>query len=74
MTLYSDGLVETRNSDIDEGLERLRVALSRPFTALDDLCASVIDAMVPKGPSRDAAALLLARTLPAPHGASTSGA
>ncbi|WP_405579611.1 SpoIIE family protein phosphatase [Streptomyces sp. NBC_01190] len=69
LALYSDGLIETRTSDIDQGMERLRTALGRPFAALDDLCASVIDTMVPKGPTDDDTALLLARTLPADRGA-----
>ncbi|WP_327287866.1 SpoIIE family protein phosphatase [Streptomyces sp. NBC_01198] len=65
LALYSDGLIETRHSDIDAGLERLRIALGCPVAALDDVCASVIDALVSEGPSDDDIALLLARTLPA---------
>ncbi|MFC4029919.1 SpoIIE family protein phosphatase [Streptomyces polygonati] len=64
LALYSDGLIETRDSDIDRGLERLRTALTGPVTALEDLCASVIDSMVSDGPADDDTALLLARTLP----------
>jgi serine phosphatase RsbU (regulator of sigma subunit) len=64
LALYTDGLVETRDADIDQGMERLRAALSYPAESLDDLCASVIDTLLPGGPTHDDTALLLARTLP----------
>lgn len=62
IALYTDGLVETRGGDIDDGLARLRVALASPVAALDDLCGVVIDTMVATSPSEDDVALLLART------------
>ncbi|MFJ9030541.1 PP2C family protein-serine/threonine phosphatase [Streptomyces sp. NPDC102274] len=62
IALYSDGLIETRDRDVDEGLERLRAALACPVPVLDDLCASVVATLVPHGPSDDDIALLLART------------
>lgn len=63
LALYTDGLIETRDYDIDHGLERLRTALARPAANLDDLCAAVVDTMVPGGPAEDDIALLLARIL-----------
>ncbi|SHN29961.1 SpoIIE family protein phosphatase [Actinacidiphila paucisporea] len=67
IALYTDGLVETREADIDQGLDRLRTALARPAATLDDLCTTVIDTMLPEGGSADDTALLLARTLPLPR-------
>jgi PAS domain S-box-containing protein len=62
IALYTDGLVETRDGDIDDGLERLRCALTRPpGTSLEDLCAAVVD-LLPKSGQDDDVALLLART------------
>jgi serine phosphatase RsbU (regulator of sigma subunit) len=63
LALYTDGLIETRDTDIDQGLERLRAALANSASSLDDLCASVIDVMVPGGLADDDTTLLLARTL-----------
>ncbi|MFG1811574.1 SpoIIE family protein phosphatase [Streptomyces sp. NPDC049040] len=63
LALYTDGLIETRDADIDQGLERLRTALAVPAASLDDLCASVVDTMVSGGPADDDTTLLLARTL-----------
>jgi serine phosphatase RsbU (regulator of sigma subunit) len=68
LALYTDGLVETRDTDIDQGLERLRAALADSAPSLDDLCASVVDVMVPGGAAEDDTTLLLARTLAPGHG------
>jgi serine phosphatase RsbU (regulator of sigma subunit) len=61
LALYTDGLIETRDADIDQGLERLRTALAYPALSLDDLCASVIDTMISDRPLDDDTTLLLAR-------------
>ncbi|MCJ1676094.1 SpoIIE family protein phosphatase [Streptomyces sp. APSN-46.1] len=61
LALYTDGLVEVRGRDLDERLERLRTALSRPGRSLDETCTAVQDALLPERPSDDVA-LLLART------------
>ncbi|MFF7213217.1 SpoIIE family protein phosphatase [Streptomyces sp. NPDC008238] len=62
IALYTDGLVETRDGDIDEGLERLRTALTRPpGTSLEDLCDGVVG-LLPTSGQDDDVALLLART------------
>ncbi|MFF2523420.1 ATP-binding SpoIIE family protein phosphatase [Streptomyces liangshanensis] len=77
IALYSDGLVESREADIDAGLARLGTALSRTGTSLENLCDEVVATMTartawPAGavlgraattaPSEDDVALLLART------------
>ncbi|MFI5999320.1 SpoIIE family protein phosphatase [Streptomyces sp. NPDC051366] len=61
LALYTNGLVEARGHDLEEGLERLRDALSRPSRSLEETCTAVQDALLPDHP-RDDVALLLART------------
>ncbi|MFF9133294.1 SpoIIE family protein phosphatase [Streptomyces sp. NPDC014806] len=61
LVLYTDGLIEDRNRDIDAGLERLRRVLARPGRAPEEICEAVLDAMLPSRPSDDVA-LLVART------------
>lgn len=62
LALYTDGLIETRHSDIAQRMERLRTALAHPTCDLDALCTSVIDSMELEEPAGDDIALLLART------------
>ena len=47
LLLYSDGLIETRNADLDQGLARLRTA-ARKVATLDvaELCDELVSAMV----------------------------
>jgi PAS domain S-box-containing protein len=71
LVLYTDGLIESRQRDIDAGLEAMRKVLgdahpredgpahARP--SLDTICDSLIDALLP-GQAEDDAALLVART------------
>ncbi|MEU1942002.1 SpoIIE family protein phosphatase [Streptomyces sp. NPDC059474] len=61
LALYTDGLIETRDQDIDLGLDRLRTALASPEARLDELCGTVLNAVLTGGPDDDVA-LLLART------------
>jgi PAS domain S-box-containing protein len=61
LTLYTDGLIESRAHDIDLGLERLRRTLGRQETSLETTCDNVIDALLPDRPADDVA-LLVART------------
>ncbi|MEU9348128.1 SpoIIE family protein phosphatase [Streptomyces sp. NPDC048278] len=63
LALYTDGLVESRDHDIDTGLGRLRRALGRPAPSLETACDRVLRALLPDRPDDDAA-LLLARTRP----------
>ncbi|MFE7889736.1 SpoIIE family protein phosphatase [Streptomyces sp. NPDC057412] len=62
LVLYTDGLVEARDRDIDVGLGMLREALAATHGAsLDATCQAVLDAMLRTKPSDDVA-LLVART------------
>ena len=70
LVLYTDGLVEKRTADIDEGLSRLRGifgpgSASRP---LEDLCKAALDGVY-SDHERDDIALLIARLhrIPADH-------
>ncbi|MER6563896.1 SpoIIE family protein phosphatase [Streptomyces sp. NPDC001027] len=61
IALFTDGLIEARDHDVDAGLTRLRHALARPEASLEAICDSVLDTMLPDRPDDDVA-LLLART------------
>ncbi|MEU6238326.1 SpoIIE family protein phosphatase [Kitasatospora sp. NPDC047058] len=61
LVLYTDGLVEDRERDIDVGLELLRAALAGPPRTPEQTCADVLGAMLPAHPQDDIA-LLVART------------
>ncbi|MEV0180415.1 SpoIIE family protein phosphatase [Streptomyces sp. NPDC050625] len=61
LVLYTDGLVEDHDRDIDEGLELLRKTLARPGRTPEATCRAVLKAMVPERP-RDDVALVVART------------
>jgi serine phosphatase RsbU (regulator of sigma subunit) len=61
LAFYTDGLVESRGRDIDDGLDALRRALATPAPTLDVACDAVLAALLPARPADDAA-LLLART------------
>ncbi|MFF4490094.1 SpoIIE family protein phosphatase [Streptomyces sp. NPDC001544] len=61
LALYSDGLVESRDEDIDVGLRRLGAALTRPGAPLEDLCARAMETLPARAPADDVT-LLLART------------
>lgn len=61
LVLYTDGLVEDRHRDIDEGLELLRRTLARAGGTPEETCRAVLDALLPERP-RDDVALVVART------------
>jgi serine phosphatase RsbU (regulator of sigma subunit)/anti-sigma regulatory factor (Ser/Thr protein kinase) len=61
LALYTDGLVESRDHDIDLGLEQLRCALSRRALSLETTCDEVLEAVLGDRPEDDVA-LLVART------------
>ena len=61
LALYTDGLIESRDRDVDDGLFRLGQALARPAASLDVLCDRVLGAVLPRQPADDVA-LLVART------------
>ncbi|MGW0085243.1 SpoIIE family protein phosphatase [Streptomyces sp. NPDC003393] len=61
LALYTDGLIENRDHDIDEGMRRLGAALARPSRSLEDLCTRVMETVPGQAPSDDVT-LLLVRT------------
>ena len=68
--LYTDGLVESRDRDISEGLERLQVAFGEgaPDKDLEDLCKTALDGVYSDA-KRDDIAVLIAklRRIPEDH-------
>ncbi|WP_228080003.1 SpoIIE family protein phosphatase [Streptomyces profundus] len=61
LALYTDGLVESRHRDIDEGLALLADAMAEAPRDPGDACDAVLAAMLPERPTDDVA-LLIART------------
>ncbi|MDH6514489.1 PAS domain-containing protein/anti-sigma regulatory factor (Ser/Thr protein kinase) [Streptomyces sp. SAI-135] len=61
LVLYTDGLVEDRERDIDVGLELLRTALEQAGPSPEDTCRTVLDAR-PPARATDDIALIVART------------
>ncbi|MFD8695466.1 SpoIIE family protein phosphatase [Kitasatospora purpeofusca] len=63
LVLYTDGLIETPERDLDNGLAALRAALTglRANGSPEETCRAVFDALVPPRPSDDIA-LLVAST------------
>ncbi|MCO7220071.1 SpoIIE family protein phosphatase [Klenkia sp. PcliD-1-E] len=54
--LFTDGLIERRRADLDDGLTRLTDALTAlPGTTLDELCDGIIDRLVAGHPEDDVA-------------------
>ncbi|MGW1051786.1 SpoIIE family protein phosphatase [Streptomyces sp. NPDC001118] len=62
LALYSDGLVESRDEDIDVGLRRLGAALAQPGASLEEMCSRVMETSQRHTPADDDVTLLLART------------
>ncbi|MFF7760632.1 SpoIIE family protein phosphatase [Streptomyces griseorubiginosus] len=61
LALYTDGLIEARGRDIDDGLDALRKVLARPTSSLENTCDTVLQTLLPDHPADDVA-LLMART------------
>ncbi|MGW2965052.1 SpoIIE family protein phosphatase [Streptomyces sp. NPDC001220] len=61
IALYTDGLIESRDQDIDIGMKRLGGALADPGQSLEGLCSSVLETVPTQSPGDDVA-LLVART------------
>ncbi|MFB7594698.1 SpoIIE family protein phosphatase [Streptomyces sp. NPDC056160] len=61
IVLFTDGLVEDRRRDIDEGLTMLASAVGHPDQTPEDTCRALMETMLPEHPSDDVA-LLVART------------
>ncbi|MFH7597261.1 SpoIIE family protein phosphatase [Streptomyces racemochromogenes] len=61
LALYTDGLLQAREHDLDEALDSLFTALTRPASSLDTVCDRVLTALLTHRPEDDVA-LLVART------------
>ncbi|EFL36457.1 magnesium or manganese-dependent protein phosphatase [Streptomyces viridochromogenes DSM 40736] len=61
LVLHTDGLIEARGRDIDDGIGLLLRALDRSGPALEDICDAVVRDVLPTRPDDDVA-LLMART------------
>jgi PAS domain S-box-containing protein len=61
LALYTDGLIESRDRDMDLGFDRLRHVLARREPSLETACDNVLAAVLPDRPDDDVA-LLIART------------
>ncbi|MFE7180865.1 SpoIIE family protein phosphatase [Streptomyces erythrochromogenes] len=61
LTLYTDGLLQPRERDIDEALDTMFAALAQPASTLDTVCDRVLTALLTHRPDDDVA-LLVART------------
>ncbi|MBT2451914.1 SpoIIE family protein phosphatase [Streptomyces sp. ISL-43] len=61
LVLYTDGLIEARDRDLDEGLAELAGALRGADEPLEALCDSILARLLPAAPQDDVA-VLLART------------
>ncbi|MEU6331041.1 SpoIIE family protein phosphatase [Streptomyces sp. NPDC047049] len=62
IALFTNGLVEGRDRDVDEGLAILGRVLSDHRRPLDELCIHTLAELLPDGPAVDDSALLLVRT------------
>ena len=60
LVLYTDGLIESRDRDLDQGLDQLAQALRTPEATLAALCDGVLGRMLPH-PAQDDVAILMAR-------------
>ncbi|MBQ0986230.1 SpoIIE family protein phosphatase [Streptomyces sp. F63] len=61
LVLFTDGLVERRDLDVDTGLQLLRETLAHADRSPEETCDAVLDALLPESRSDDIA-LLVART------------
>ncbi|MGH3309164.1 MAG: SpoIIE family protein phosphatase [Streptomyces sp.] len=62
LALFTGGLVQDRDRDIDIGVATLKGILSDRESSLEELCDRALSELQPQGPTTDDAALLLART------------
>jgi PAS domain S-box-containing protein len=62
LALFTGGLVQDRDRDIDTGVAKLRGVLSDRESSLEELCDRALSELQPDGPATDDAALLLVRT------------
>ncbi|WP_435060096.1 PP2C family protein-serine/threonine phosphatase, partial [Streptomyces sp. bgisy060] len=62
LVLYTDGLIEARDRDLDQGMQQLAEALRPLGRPLDALCDEVIERLL-AGAAQDDVAMLIARTI-----------
>ncbi|GKQ35052.1 SpoIIE family protein phosphatase [Streptomyces sp. A012304] len=62
LAFYTDGLVESRERDVDAGHRLLSDTLAASSGPLEETCDRVLHALLPQGGAADDVALLLART------------
>lgn len=62
LALFTDGLIEARDRDIDHGLDTLKEVLSDRHASLEGLCDRAVAQLLPNGSTADDTALLLVRT------------
>ncbi|MFB8026522.1 MULTISPECIES: SpoIIE family protein phosphatase [unclassified Streptomyces] len=62
LALFTDGLVEARDRDIDHGLDTLGRVLGDRHASLEELCDRAVAELLPNGSTADDTALLLVRT------------
>jgi serine phosphatase RsbU (regulator of sigma subunit)/anti-sigma regulatory factor (Ser/Thr protein kinase) len=58
LALYTDGLVERRGSDLDDGIDKLADVLATTVAPLVELPSLLVDRLVPEGPDDDVAILV----------------
>jgi serine phosphatase RsbU (regulator of sigma subunit) len=69
LLFYTDGLVERRDQDLDQGLQRLLATVEQHASEdLDALCDAVLEVMVPRA-AEDDVAMVAVRPRAAVHGA-----
>ncbi|MFF8594722.1 SpoIIE family protein phosphatase [Streptomyces sp. NPDC015220] len=62
LSFYTDGLLESRERDVEAGQRLLCEALAGRADSLDETCDRILRALLPRGSAGDDVALLLART------------
>ncbi|MEU5085453.1 SpoIIE family protein phosphatase [Streptomyces sp. NPDC021356] len=62
LAFYTDGLVDSRERDVEAAQRLLRKTLAEPGDCLEEACDRVLNALLPAGSPADDVALLLART------------
>ena len=62
LAFYTDGLIKSRERDVDQGHRLLGQALAAYSDSLDETCDRILHALLPPGGTADDVALLLART------------
>jgi PAS domain S-box-containing protein len=65
LVLYTDGLIEARDRDLDQGMQQLAQALRHLDRPLEEICGDILDRLLPSA-AQDDVAVLLARTLRPP--------